>query len=327
MFRFLLVAVLCLHAASAQARCTGRDLRPGLTEAQTAQMMREVTNTPFAYGNHWIATKNDRTVHVIGTMHVNDPRLRGVMRRLEPTIANADAVLFEITNRDFEKFWNTLEPSSPFFFIQRGATLPDVMSEQDWSALQQSASILGMDPRVTARLRPWVLSMLLSRSSCGPRGPFADNGLDSRIETLAIRNRIPIGSLERPDYHSTLEARRPLRDRAKVLLYELRNQKAADSGFITIREAYFEQKVTQGLVLEKWRFLAQVPGKPSDRARLWRQYDNDLLAQRNRHWIPRILKTPGKTIVVAVGAAHLPGRSGVLNLLKRAGYTLKPARF
>jgi len=52
-----------------------------------------------------------------------------------------------------------------------------------------------------------------------------------------------------------------------------------------------------------------------------------LLYNRNRNWIPVIedyLKS--EVIFIAVGAGHLPGEYGVVNLLREQGYVLKPLR-
>jgi hypothetical protein len=54
-------------------------------------------------------------------------------------------------------------------------------------------------------------------------------------------------------------------------------------------------------------------------------YMDLLLYDRNRKWA-KALDTllHGKSLLVAVGAAHLPGDQGVISLLRRAGYTLTP---
>jgi hypothetical protein len=50
-----------------------------------------------------------------------------------------------------------------------------------------------------------------------------------------------------------------------------------------------------------------------------------LLYNRNRNWVEK-LKTimADRPVIVAVGAGHLPGDKGVINLLRKAGYTVKP---
>ena len=51
----------------------------------------------------------------------------------------------------------------------------------------------------------------------------------------------------------------------------------------------------------------------------------DLLDKRNQNWIPKIGEiVKGDSAFIAVGAGHLPGEMGVINLLKQAGYTLTP---
>jgi uncharacterized protein len=50
-----------------------------------------------------------------------------------------------------------------------------------------------------------------------------------------------------------------------------------------------------------------------------------LLYNRNRNWVKKLKELlPGKSLVVAVGAGHLPGDQGVINLLKKEGYKVEP---
>ena len=57
------------------------------------------------------------------------------------------------------------------------------------------------------------------------------------------------------------------------------------------------------------------------------EYEDELLFKRNKNWIPVIEKLINKNCTfVAVGAMHLSGEFGVLNLLKIKGYTLKPVK-
>ena len=53
-----------------------------------------------------------------------------------------------------------------------------------------------------------------------------------------------------------------------------------------------------------------------------------LLYHRNQNWVKK-LKTllPQKSILVAVGAGHLPGEKGVINLLRKEGYKVTPVEY
>jgi uncharacterized protein YbaP (TraB family) len=46
------------------------------------------------------------------------------------------------------------------------------------------------------------------------------------------------------------------------------------------------------------------------------------LTRRNQAWLPVI--EAARSLVVAAGAAHLPGEGGLLRLLKRAGWAVEP---
>jgi uncharacterized protein YbaP (TraB family) len=52
-----------------------------------------------------------------------------------------------------------------------------------------------------------------------------------------------------------------------------------------------------------------------------------MIYNRNKAWsekLPAIMKTA--PTFIAVGALHLPGDKGLLNLLKKQGYTVEPVK-
>ena len=57
------------------------------------------------------------------------------------------------------------------------------------------------------------------------------------------------------------------------------------------------------------------------------QFEEDLLATRNKNWISKIQKiTREKPTFFAVGAGHLGGKKGVISLLKNEGFTVKAVK-
>ena len=57
------------------------------------------------------------------------------------------------------------------------------------------------------------------------------------------------------------------------------------------------------------------------------KHENLFLKNRNNHWIPKILKSiENECSFIAVGAAHLIGKDGLIQLLKNEGYTLIPIK-
>lgn len=54
------------------------------------------------------------------------------------------------------------------------------------------------------------------------------------------------------------------------------------------------------------------------------KFEGPLLTDRNKRWIPRIIKIASeKSTLFGVGAGHLAGENGVIQLLRKAGYTVE----
>ena len=59
-----------------------------------------------------------------------------------------------------------------------------------------------------------------------------------------------------------------------------------------------------------------------------KKYKYYFIEERNRNMVRRMdsIMNKGKTIFTGIGAAHLPGEFGALNLLREMGYTVTPVK-
>jgi uncharacterized protein YbaP (TraB family) len=54
-------------------------------------------------------------------------------------------------------------------------------------------------------------------------------------------------------------------------------------------------------------------------------FTDKFLNERNMNWLPIIIsQISDKSSFIAVGALHLPGKKGIIELLREKGYTVKP---
>ncbi|MQQ07999.1 TraB/GumN family protein [Epibacterium sp. SM1979] len=327
MKRFLLGLAIALQSTAAIAACKGVDYRDHLPASVATRLEQQMAKTPFAVGNHWVARKGEKTLHIVGTMHSGDRRMAEVMRNLRPTIAAADAVYFEVTAREVTAFREDFIKNRAAFLLPNQATLKQVMSKTGWEQFRDFASVTGLNLKAVERLQPWAISTFLVQNGCRPTGIGVRRGLDDRIEKFAIRKKIPIGALESVETSLQAMARIPVRDQAKILENDIALLMSDRPDDATATEAYFDESVWQAFLLLPWITQQYVDRSPRELQRLNTVFNESLLGWRNRKWMRPLLNVQGDTVVVAVGSAHLPGKSGILNLLKQNGYTLERAAF
>ncbi|UWQ46694.1 TraB/GumN family protein [Leisingera aquaemixtae] len=320
-----LALALALQASAGLAACRGIDYRDHLPPATEARLEREMAATPFSRGNHWIATKGSRTIHVIGTMHGGDSRMARVMRNLRPALASAQAIYLETLQPGVETPDTMPASLASSFLLPQGQELRHLLGKEAWRHFELTARVSGANLDTMNRMQPWAVSMFLVQSGCRPYGFGLKRGLDDRIADFARRKRIPVGGLETPAQALTAIAGLPLRDQARMLELELELVRSSKPEDATPVEAYFDQSVWSAFVLAPWISAQYSSFSGAETARLWRQYNDRLLDQRNRRWMKVIEAARHERIVVAVGAAHLPGKNGVLNLLHRKGFSLTRA--
>ena len=144
---------------------------------------------------------------------------------------------------------------------------------------------------------------------------------------MALRSGVRVASLERVGDGMRALSDQPVRDQLRLLELDIKSSLNYDDQVVTLGNAYFDERLAEAMLIQKWTLYRDIDIPRREVTRLLQQYDRRILAGRNRAWLPVILNTKGKTVVVAVGAGHLAGQQGVLNLLQNNGYTLTRAEF
>jgi len=325
--RGLLFLICFLLPVSVQAACEGRDLRTDLAPAARTELQQSLADIPYREGNHWIATKGDTVLHLIGTMHTNDPRMDAVVERLTPTLSQADAFYFEVTQDEMDAWELKLAHDPSPIMITSGPTLIDLMPEEDWAALSAGLAERGVPGWMAAKMRPWFLSMMLSVPPCLVQDPTSNHGMDARLNDLAVDQGIPQHSLERIEDLMAMFDTHPIEKQAQSLARMADAFEGSEDQLATMANAYLEEQ--HGEVLQLARILGRDASglEPEIFDEEWSEFEQQLLIERNNNWMQPILSIQDQTAVIAVGAGHLSDHHGLLNQLEQAGYTLTRAPF
>ncbi|MGR3503111.1 TraB/GumN family protein [Pseudaestuariivita sp.] len=324
----LAAALTCLWPAVALAQCTGTDLRTTLSQDFLDRVDVVVAETSYSEGNHWRATKDAHVLHLVGTFHMDDPRMEAIVARLRPVIETSERLFVEAAPEDQERFEAQIGADPSMFLRLEGPTLPDLLPEETWQTLRTQLADRGLPAVMAAKMQPWFLSMMLGLPACAMEAmATSQGGLDGAITDLAEALEVPITGLEAPEEVMSAINALPLQTQLDMLVWGLPMAAYSEDLFVTLRDAYFEEK--HAFI---WHFgseLARESGLIADvdYARTSAEVSDVMLDTRNAAWMEMLLGASEERVMVAVGAAHLFGETGLLQALEDAGYTLERLPF
>lgn len=318
-------ALLTLTGLPVAAQCVGDSYLDQLSPAQQADLTQAVSQMPFAEGLIWNATRDDRQITVVGTVHIYDPRLTDIMDRIGDDVASADLVLLEATPKEEAELEQLIATDPSLLFITEGPTLPEVLDEETWQAIVDAAQSRNIPGFMAAKMQPWYLSLILSIPPCAAQDMLSGNrGLDHMISAAATTQGVPMQALEPYTTLFDIFQNEPIDDQIEMLMINLLAPELQQQMFVAMLDRYFAQDV--GRLWEMSRIaMTEVPGIDPDAATaLFAETEQALLIDRNRNWMPVIDAAAEQhdMLVVAVGAAHLIGSDGILQLLQNDGWTL-----
>jgi len=319
------ITLLTLSALPAAADCTGVSYLDQISETQRAQLDTTVANMPYATGLVWEATKGPDTVTVVGTMHIYDPRLEPLRASLTDKVASADLVMLEATPAEEAALQELIVTDPGRLFIVDGPTLPEMLDDDTWGLIADAASQRNIPPFMAAKMQPWYLSLMLAIPSCAMDDMVAGvRGLDQMIINDAEAAGVPLQAVEPMTTLFDLFKNDSITEQVDMLRLNLMTPDIQQPMFVAMLDSYFAEDV--GRLWELSRIaMSEVPGiTPDEGAAMFAEMQDALLDTRNRNWIPVVTAATAAhdDIVLAVGAAHLIGEQGVLQLLENDGWTV-----
>ena len=327
--RLLLPVVLAVLASPLHALCSGPDIRAMLSDADRAAVAEAVARTPFAQGILYEAEKDGMHLTIIGTMHLYDPRLAPLAERTAPIIAASDLLLVEAGRQEQAALTSAMSTDPTLLFLPDGPTLPERLDEDTWQAVAQAVGDRGVPAVLASKMQPWYIGLMLAIPSCAMSDlQIGLEGLDGIVMDQADAADVPVQALEPWDTLFSLMRSDPIDVQVDQLRLALSPPELQAAMFGTMLDSYFA-----GDIAELWEVsraaIHLLPG--IDRAEADTLFDlseQQLLVDRNAAWMPVILNAARThdRIAIAVGAAHLQGERGILNLLAQDGWEVGPLR-
>jgi uncharacterized protein len=331
-FAFFLMT-LTLMPAPARAQestitCRGADLLAQMkaTDPQTlARIEAEAAGTVNGKGLLWKIEKDGvAPSYLFGTMHLTDDRVVTLTPAAQKAYDGAQTIVIETTDvLDEQKAAIALMSHPDLMMFTDSTTLDSLLSPQDKAIVEAGLKERGVPLASVQKMKPWMLAAVIAIPTCEQQRKQAGRQiLDIKLANEAKAAGKEIAGLETMVDQINAMASLPVEFHIKGLVETLKLGNKLEDLFETMIVLY--ERGETGMV---WPLFRQIqPAGTENDADGYAAFEEALINTRNvtmaDHAGPIITK--GKAFI-AVGALHLPGEKGLIELLRKRGYTVTPA--
>jgi uncharacterized protein YbaP (TraB family) len=282
----------------------------------TANADAQVNKKPLEKSLLWEISGNGLTKpsYLYGTIHMICKDDASLGDSLIAAIQRCDRVYFEVDMDNLLEMITALKD----FKMRNDTTLADLLSKEDYEKVKEYMESKGglLPFSKLETYKPMLASSLLMESGIGCEESVA---MEQLIMEEAKKNKKRIEGLETMSYQASIFDSIPYKLQAEQLLKYVNDdgsKSQADKQFEEMIEAYKAQDIEK-----LGEYVKDDDGGLNN-------YEDILIYNRNRNWVKK-LKTlmPEKSLMIAVGAGHLAGEKGVIKLLRKEGYTVRPVKY
>ncbi len=244
------------------------------------------------------------TIHIIGDKDFFWPK------GTEESFAEAKHLMLELDFGDPSLMMKVAMAS-----MMKDTTMADLLNEEEYDRFKaffkDSIKAKPMEMMAVERMKP-MLGMGLAY-------PTMVNGTmvsyEEKFSEMAKEQKMEVSGLESVDDQISVINGIPIQDQVSMMM-------------TMVDSFHFQKMIFDRMIsLYKDQNLEDLVAMMSE----YEEVSNvqaELLDDRNERWIPKIiLQAKEEPTFVAVGAAHLFGKKGVIQLLRKEGYTVEPLSY
>lgn len=254
------------------------------------------------------STTLDTPDYLFGTMHSDDPQITTIPEKVQHALTASDSFCMEMVPD-----MTAMLTMGKSMLLTNGKTLQAVVGEQLFEQLTPLMGKRGIPAQALVMFKPWAVFLTLSVPP-QKTGRF----LDLVLYENAKRQNKPVCGLETAEEQVSVFEGTALEDQVLLLRQIVKDPHAQEKQLKQLTEKYLARDIGGLLTLSQEFDEATPQEQKSAEAFLHRLIDD-----RNVRMVERMLPhlQQGSTFI-AVGALHLPGKKGILQLLTERGYTV-----
>lgn len=330
LFFILFFGAAFLLASKAQAAapvCTGSDMLAELQNSDPALLGKieaEAKKTLNGQGLLWkLETPGRKPSWLYGTMHVTDPRVTSLQPAAQKAFDAAHTLVIETTDvLDQQAMVASLMKKPELMMFTDATTLPSLLSPEDAKVVNAALEARGIPPASVTKMKPWMLSAMVALPACElARKSGGAPVLDILLAQQAKAAGKEVKGLESAADQLSAMASLPLEFHIKGLVETLKLGDRMDDVIETMVVLY--QRGDTGMF---WPLFRNALPSAAGDEQSYAAFEEAMVTTRNKTMVERAepLINAGDAFM-AVGALHLPGPDGLVELFRKAGYTVTSA--
>ncbi len=250
--------------------------------------------------------------YLYGTIHVTDQRVFQFGDSVLPKFAEVDAFAGEMI---FDNSMNMMLETISFMVMPNDTTLSDLLPEKEYLETRTYLEKeFGFMTNYILKFKPILIATMLTEQRSQQK-KVVSNGmiLDLYFQQLAQEKKMELIGLETFEEQAEAFDGIPLEQQAQMLYQQITSPEPPEDTYEQLLELYLTENL-DGLYNYT---LAEMDDKTTQK----------LLIERNIKMANRANKMmPKKSLFIGIGAAHLMGKKGVVQLLRELGYTVEPVK-
>ncbi len=257
----------------------------------------------------WEVKGQHNTVYLLGSVHMLKPADSALPAEALQAYAESKVLVMELELNDLGAD-DLLGSSAQLATLPEGQSLPGVLGPELNAQLDSRLEAEGLDPQILSHSQPWFAALMLEQLELAKSGFEPGAGVDEQFAQRAQADHKPIIGLETIDQQLGIFAQLSLEQQRQYLRTTLQQSTTDASETQEIVHAW-----QHGDTAELERMMRRDSSESPELYRL-------LTSERNRKWLPRIIELlhADDDCLVIVGALHLVGRDGIVDLLRQQGY-------
>ncbi len=261
----------------------------------------------------WKVQSKTNTVYILGSIHFMKKELYPLNKKIGDAFDKSDILSVEANINDVSKI--DVQKLLETAFYTGNDTLENHVTKETYELIKKEFEGFGIPQWILNKQKPWILALTLTSLELIKSGFDPNYGVDAYFLSKASGKK-KIKELESIDYQIKLLSGFSDSEQEAFLLYTLKDLDSLEKEVGTLIQAWttgdtksMESLITKSITED--RRLASVYEK--------------LLYERNNNIVSKIEDyfNTKETHFIIVGAGHLVGERGIIEILRKKGYLVE----